>query len=50
MNKVADTDEEGKLIISACAGLGGFFISMQVLDSIIKAIFPLGALISKLGS
>jgi hypothetical protein len=46
--KVADTDEEGKSMVSACAGLGGFFMSLMVLDSSIKAIFPLGALLSGL--
>ena len=46
--KVADTNEEGKVIASVCVGLGGFLVSLVVLDSIIKVILPLGALISKL--
>jgi hypothetical protein len=45
---VASTDEELKLVYSLIAGVTGFLTSFFLLSSTIKAMFPLGALISGL--
>jgi hypothetical protein len=46
--KAIDTegDGDGRLIASLCVGLVGFIVSLVLLDLIIKAMLPLGALIS----
>lgn len=48
--KAVDIDEEVNLLVSGLIGIIGFFVSLGALNSITNAIFPLGALISKLAS